>query len=176
MSPRVDYSINCWDTTWLGVVTELTVIRNTLRKEDTLGLLLHEHFWKHPEVMDSIREIEKLPDLDWLTLEPKKAHRKKCQNKQWVNKRAYDDMLYNVNTRLKPAKDPEIKPINQITTIKPAQDDNTSTDDVWMGDTLTATMVHLNTVVPTQDPDNIHQYGIADIVELPKLSRLPIPT
>ena len=90
---RADYSINCWDTTWLGVVAELTAIRNALRKEDTLGLLLYEHFSTHPEVLDSIHEIEKLLDLDWLTLEPKKVHRKKRQNKQWVNERAYDDML-----------------------------------------------------------------------------------
>ena len=64
LSSRADYSLNCWDNTWQDVIAELTAIRNALWKEDTAGSLLYEHFSTHPELLDTIREIERLPDLD----------------------------------------------------------------------------------------------------------------
>ena len=45
-----------------------------------------------------------------------------------------------------------------------------------MGVQLTATAVHPDTAVLTQVPGNAYQYGIANIVELPKSSWLPMPT
>ena len=63
-SSRADYTLNCWDNTWQNAIAKLTAIRNALRKEDTTGSLLYEHFSTHPESLDSICEIERLLDLD----------------------------------------------------------------------------------------------------------------
>ena len=85
--------------------------------------------------MDSICEIEKPPDLDWLMLEPKKAHRKKRLAKQWLNERAYDDILYDVNPLLKKhIKVPELvesKLVNQASNDT-AQDDSYKNNSVRM--------------------------------------------
>ena len=112
MSSQADYSLNCWDNTWQGAVAELTAIRNALQKEDTAGSLLYKYILTHPELLDSIHEIEHLPDLDWELIEPKKGCRKKLLAKQWLNERAYNKLFDAVNTLLKPIKAPEIKLIN----------------------------------------------------------------
>ena len=60
-------------------------------------------------MLDSIRKIKHLPDLNWVLLEPKKAHRKKLLAKQWLIKKSYDKLFKAVYTLLKvPIEIPEI--------------------------------------------------------------------
>ena len=166
-SSGLDYNLNSWDNVWQNVIAELTAFQDALRRKDTAGILLHEHLLAYPEMLDSIQKIKHLPDLDWESIEPKKGCRKKLLAKHWLNKRAYDKLINTVDTLLKPVKVPELIPINQASTKKNAQDDNASTNGVWMGVELTATVVHPATAVFTQVPGN---------GKLPKLSWLPMPT
>ena len=92
---QANYSLRCWDNTWQCTIAELTIVRDALHRRDTAGTLLRDYY---PEMLDPICKIEPLPDLDWVSLEPKKGCRKKCLAKQWLNKRAYDKLIDTVNT------------------------------------------------------------------------------
>ena len=85
-SSQADYSLKCWDNTWQGMIVELTAVRDALQKRDTAGTLLHEYYLAYPETLDPICEIEHLTDLDWVSFEPKKEHRKKFLAKKSPSK------------------------------------------------------------------------------------------
>ena len=112
----------------------------------------------------SICKVVCLTDQDWVSLtkyDPKKMRNKKLLNKKHETERAYDKLSDAVNTLLEePVEVPEIKPINQASTKKIAQDTSHSTDGVWMGVQLTATAVHPDTTMLTQVLSAAYRYGV----------------
>ena len=104
------------------------------------------------EKLDSIRKI--LTGLDWASLKqltPKRARGPKLLAKKQKIEKSYDELFDAVNTLLEePDEVPELEKnmlVDQATTGSATQDDSDSTDGVWIGVQLTATVVHLDTVV-----------------------------
>ena len=117
--------------------------------------------WHTQEKLDSICKI--LTGLDWALL--KQLTPKRCiltlHDKRQRIKKTYDELFEAIYTLLEePDEAPEIVKnmlVNQAS-IESAQDDSNSTDGVRIGVQLTATAIHLDTVVHTQVLGNAYRY------------------